>query len=98
MCARHRLGLARRLPESSEAFQMRGLEVGERLQPEKMCSPATIRCGARVYTDVLAQNQTATRSDASRRSCFFRRLASCGGKNSCDGAWRNALMEIPAFA
>src|SRR4249919_1619026 len=95
MCARHRLGLARRLPESSEAFQMRGLEVGERLQPEKMCSPATIRCGARVYSDVLAKTNPR-RGPARHVACVF--FAADSGKDTCDGAWRNALLGVPAFA
>ena len=95
MCARHRLGLAHRLPEGSEAFQMRGHEVGERLPPEKMCSPAAFRCGARVYTDVLAQ--TKARRVATRHvACLF--SAADSGKETCDGAWRNAHLGVPAFA
>ena len=95
MCARHRLGLAHRLPEGSEAFQMRGHEVGERLQPEKVCSPATIRCGARIYTDVLAKTKPQ-RGPARHVACLF--SAADSGKETCDGAWRNALMDVPAFA
>ena len=75
MCARHRLGMAHRLPEGSEAFQMRGHEVGERLHPVKLCSPATIRCGARVYTDVLAQTKRVELRRGTSRVSFLLRTA-----------------------
>src|SRR6476620_10207698 len=95
MCARHRLGLARRLPESSEAFQMRGLEVGERLPPEKVGSPAAVRCGARRYYDVLAK--TKPRRDPTRHvACLF--FAVAAEKRHAAGRGGAPSLGVPAFA
>src|SRR4249919_4015004 len=79
MCARHRRGLARRMREGNAAFQMRGHEVGERLPPEKMCSPATIRRGARRYASVLAKTKPQ-RGPTRHVAPVFPPRCSCGGK------------------
>jgi len=70
--------------EGNEAFQMRGHEVGERLHPEQMCSPATFRFGARRYAGVLAKTKPR-RGPTRHVAPVFPPRCSCGGKTGAAG-------------